>query len=218
MATSAIRSGWALAASLLAPPRCGVCAVPCAHDRSLCERCDRSVRAAAPIEAPVAGLDAAWSAATYEGVPRDLVAALKFRRLLPLARRAAEAIAAGAPAGLVAGDLVPVPPAPWRLRARGLDAAEEIAAALARLSGARLARSLARAHGPRQVGRPRSERLADPPRVKLIGPAPGVAVLVDDVATTGATLSACASALRAGGTGRVVGITFARSLGGGPLA
>jgi competence protein ComFC len=166
----------------------------------------------------VAGLDAAWSAAPYEGVPRELVAALKFRRLMPLARRAAEAIASGAPAGLVAGDLVPVPPAPWRMRARGIDAAEEIAVALARLNGATLARCLARADGPRQVGRPRSERLADPPRVKLIGAAPRMAVLVDDVATTGATLSACARALRAGGALRVVGITFARSLGPGPLA
>jgi predicted amidophosphoribosyltransferase len=166
----------------------------------------------------VAGLDAAWSAAPYEGVPRELVAALKFRRLMPLARRAAEAIAAGAPAGLVTGDLVPVPPAPWRLRARGLDPAEEIAVALARLSGARLVRCLARADGPRQVGRPRSARLADPPRVRLIAAAPRTAVLVDDVTTTGATLSACARVLRAGGTRRVVGVTFARSLGRAPLA
>jgi predicted amidophosphoribosyltransferase len=214
----AIRSRWALAASLLAPPRCGVCGSPCAHDRSLCGRCDRSVREAVPIEAPVAALETAWSAAPYEGVPRDLVAALKFRRLMPLARRAAEAIAAGAPAGLVAGDLVSVPPAPWRLRARGLDAAEEIAVALAQLNGTRLVRCLARAEGPRQVGRPRSERLAEPPRVKLIGAAPPTAVLVDDVATTGATLSACARALRAGGARRVVGVTFARSLGRAPLA
>jgi predicted amidophosphoribosyltransferase len=166
----------------------------------------------------VAGLDVAWSAAPYEGVPRELVAALKFRRLMPLARRAAEAIAAEAPAGLVAGDLVPVPPAPWRLRVRGLDPAEEIAVALARLSGVRLVRCLARADGPRQVGRARCERLADPPRVRLIGAAPRTAVLVDDVATTGATLSACARALREGGARRVVGITFARSLGRGPLA
>jgi predicted amidophosphoribosyltransferase len=37
-------------------------------------------------------------------------------------------------------------------------------------------------------------------------------VLLDDVITTGATLSACADALRAAGALRVVAVTFARAI------
>jgi predicted amidophosphoribosyltransferase len=47
--------------------------------------------------------------------------------------------------------------------------------------------------------------------VRLAGVPPLAAVLVDDVVTTGATLAACARALRSGGCGRVVALTFARS-------
>jgi predicted amidophosphoribosyltransferase len=61
------------------------------------------------------------------------------------------------------------------------------------------------------VGRPRVERLGDPPRVRIACEAPKHALLIDDVLTTGATLGACASALRFGGAERVTGLTFARS-------
>jgi predicted amidophosphoribosyltransferase len=138
-----------------------------------------------------------------------LVAALKFRRLLPLADRAAEAMCAGLCG--VDGALVPVPAAPLRLRMRGFDPAEEIAVALARRSGLELAPCLRRGQGRRQVGRHRADRLAAPPRVTLRSPAPARVVLVDDVITTGATLAACARALRDGGSERIVAVAFARS-------
>ena len=43
-----------------------------------------------------------------------------------------------------------------------------------------------------------------------------VAVLVDDVMTTGATLSACAAALKEAGAQRVLGLTLARAAPGFP--
>ena len=208
-----MRGATSLLSGLLAPPRCAACAHPCGSRDALCERCERRLTLAVPPSGSgPAALDAAWSAAPYEGVARDLVSALKFRSLLPVAERIAAAIASRAPAGLMRGSLVPVPAAPARRRARGFDPAEEIAQAVSELTGLELRPCLERADGPRQVGRPRPARLSDPPRIAVSSDPPLEVLLVDDVWTTGATLAACARALRRAGTERVSAVTFARSL------
>jgi predicted amidophosphoribosyltransferase len=72
--------------------------------------------------------------------------------------------------------------------------------------------------GPRgtQMGRDRDERLAAlAEAVGVARPvdAPSHAVLVDDVLTTGATVLACAAALRAAGARSVTAIAYARTPG-----
>jgi predicted amidophosphoribosyltransferase len=110
--------------------------------------------------------------------------------------------------------LVAVPPHPTRRRTRGFDPAELLARALASRTGLPLARALRRsAAGQRQLGASRDERRAQGRLgFEARGPAPRTAILVDDVHTTGATLGACAQALKAAGARRVVALTWARTL------
>ncbi|MGZ5333273.1 MAG: ComF family protein [Solirubrobacterales bacterium] len=199
--------------ALVAPPRCGICGAGCDPRKSACPGCASELARARPLSGPgPAGIDLVVAAGAHEGTVRALATALKFGGRLPLARRAAALIRAAAAPEILRGGLVPVPPDPVRFRVRGFDPAEEIAASLALITGLRLERCLARSAGRRQVGRPRRERLGSPPKVSAWRTPPRAVVLVDDVWTTGATLAACAAALRGAGADRVVAVTLAHAV------
>jgi len=104
---------------------------------------------------------------------------------------------------------VPVPLHPLRLAERGYNQAALLARELARMQRARVdARRLCRVrHTEQQAKRDRQARqqnVTEAFRVRAVEAAPQRIVLVDDVVTTGATLSACIQALHAAGD-RVVG-------------
>jgi predicted amidophosphoribosyltransferase len=197
----------------LAPPLCASCGRTCRPEAVVCTRCGRRLAAADPIAGNgPPGVDRAWSSAPHEDVARNLVTGLKFRRLLPVAGLMADRIQWLAPSDLLSGTVVPVPTAPLRTRARGFDPTAELAAALAERTELPLAPCLARRGAGRQLGKRRAQRIGHPPRVRTVGAVPRSVLLVDDVLTTGATLSACARALRSAGAVRVAAITFARRL------
>ena len=202
-----------LTASLIAPPLCGICGASCERRARLCTGCDSKLSRLPPQRASLSSGLEVISAARYEGIAKELVRRLKFSSRLGLAEVAAERMVRAFGATRQ-GWLVPVPPAPARERARGFDDA----AILARLVAAQCPDAwalecLARDDGPRQVRRSRAERTADPPRVRILTSVlpPGEIWLVDDVATTGATLAACAQALTERGSERVRALTFARA-------
>ena len=163
------------------------------------------------IEPGPAGVDLAVAASPFDGVAREIVHGLKYSRRLSLAGPAAEAMLCALPRHEVVDAMVPVPAGPWRWRWRGFDPAEEIALALSARAGIPAVNCLRRGRGRRQVGRRRSDRLADPPTVWATQDCPRQVLLIDDVWTTGATLSACAGALRERGSRRVVSLTLART-------
>jgi ComF family protein len=119
---------------------------------------------------------------------------------------------------LVWDAIVVVPLHPARLRQRAFNQADEIARPIARaFSSPILTRGIHRCiDTPPQTTLGRQARLASPGsafavRRELAGL---TIAIVDDVVTTGATMSALAGALRDAGAGRIVGLAVARSLGG----
>jgi ComF family protein len=199
---------------MLVPPLCWSCGAAARRGEPLCRCCRARLQRVGKAPVLLCGVRV-WAPLAYTGPARDLVRALKFSRATRVADAMAAQIAANAPSGLLASELVPVPLHPKRLRTRGFNQAAVIAGALSHRTGLSVTDCLARTgSAATQVGRHRRQRRAGPAgRVELTGAAPRRAVLVDDVATTGATLAACAAALRSGGCEEVVAVTFARTVG-----
>jgi ComF family protein len=201
--------------SLLAPPLCWACGGPAVRHGPLCEGCRAGQRWLDPVPVEVRGIPT-WAPVAYEGPARALVGALKFRSAAGIADHMAAAMLARAPPWFLDNRaLVPVPLHPSRLRRRGFNQADSLAAAMAARASLALRRCLRRrGRLGAQVGRGRSDRLAAVSgSVSAEPPVPPRVLLVDDVITTGATLAACAAALRDGGAGDVAAIAFARTLG-----
>jgi len=170
-------------------------------------------------------LSACESAGVYAGTLREIVHALKYRNRTSLARPLASLLLERCGNALAGADaVVPVPLHPSRKRSRGFNQAELIARALPLpclevLERVRPTRS--------QTDLPADQRRSNVLGAFAVkgglspfplgtnrrrGTVPLTAVLVDDVATTGATLSECARVLKEAGAREVRAVTVARAL------
>jgi predicted amidophosphoribosyltransferase len=144
----------------------------------------------------------------YDDDVRHAVTSLKNRGERALVSVLADGLAALVPD--VCGLLVTwAPTGAGRRRERGFDQAELLARAVARRRGLPVARLLRRLPGPAQAGRSAADRWGNP-AFSARGHR-GPVLLVDDVSTTGATLSAAAAALRRAGSIEVHGLVVARA-------
>ena len=195
----------------LTPPLCEICGDPLPSWRLVSvpiARCARCRRLSRP-------LDRARAVGAYEGVLRSIIHALKYDGRRSLARPLA-ALMKSRGADLLAGaDLaVAVPLHPSRRRERGFNQAED----LARHVGVpvipvlrRVRRTLTQAELPaaQRHGNVKDAFAVHGRADLLLG---RIVVLIDDVSTTGATLDACAGALKDGGAREVRALTAARVL------
>jgi len=153
----------------------------------------------------------------YEGAVREAVHALKYNHLSTLARPMAEVMAGYLEAEALPVDLVvPVPLFGRRQRLRGYNQSALLAREVARLAGLPLGeRGLTR----RRDTPPQARSVDAEARRRNVAGAFAAdkrrvegrrVLLIDDVMTTGATLDACAQALRQAGAASVWALTFAR--------
>jgi predicted amidophosphoribosyltransferase len=185
----------------LGEPRCERCGAPTAWPVERCRECSGRRIAFATARAAVA----------YDDAARLLVAAWKERGLRKLAEVAAELVCEVVPRPR-AYTLTFVPADPNRRLERGHNPAERLAVEIGARWELPVAPLLARSHGfAPQRGLPLSERRRNVRGVfRATGGAPRTLVLVDDVYTTGATVSSAATALRKAGAKRIEVVTFAR--------
>jgi ComF family protein len=153
-----------------------------------------------------------------EGVVREAIHQLKYQGLRAIAPALAEKMTGCIESERLEADaLVPVPLHRRRLRERGYNQAELLARHIAETTGIPLCTDLLERReyiGPQARSHSQAERWAHVRDAFSARPAAsGLRILlVDDVCTTGATLNACAIALRTAWAASVHGLTCAREI------
>ncbi len=186
--------------------RCRICWRPLRGGGTWCDRC-----ATGGEQAP--DFDELRAAYRFEGAARRALLEAKFRGVTALLEPLALATAGVVPVEWAPEAVVPVPLAPRRRRRRGFNQAELIARTVAERLGLPLRTDLVRrareTAAQATLSAEARERNLEGAFAVEGGP-PARLLLVDDVTTTGATLSTIAGVLKAAGAERVYALAVAR--------
>jgi ComF family protein len=192
----------------ITPPLCPRCGLP-QSDANLCPSC-------LGWQAEIDGIRAPFR---FDGVMRQAIHELKYRNLRALAGLLARLLNDYLLDTPVPGEvLVPVPLHPKRLRERGYNQSRLLAKELSKLAGLQMVddclvrerHSLPQARTSSVVERRGNVADAFSCRHRRLEGRP--VILIDDVSTSGATLDACARALKQAGVVSVWGLVLAREI------
>jgi ComF family protein len=179
-----------------------------------CFRCNRSSPTGRTCEGcrKFTQLAGVVVASYYAGPVKELVLKLKFHRLRAVADVAANMVLSALPDAIDADIVTAVPVSAGRYRERGYNQSELLARQVAARLGLPYSSTLARTSSAHQLGVDRRTRLE---QIKgAFYPLRALerqrVLVVDDVVTTGATLSEAAAVLTAAGASSVWGAAVAR--------
>jgi ComF family protein len=187
---------------------CRICGQILVSERGICMNCRRRETAA---------FDRVLALYPYGGVYRSLLKAYKFGRYRETGGFFVECLVRALSwMECQTGVVVPTPPREGKIKSTMWDQIEYLAALLEKKRGENpripaVYRCLKRFSSKTQKVLNRTERatnLIGKITVKAGFTAPETAILIDDVYTTGATMNACAQALKQAGTKTVIGISL----------
>jgi len=180
--------------------RCTICGKPLVSEVDTCLSC-RGTRHS---------FDRLWTIFPYTGKYRKILSSYKFDKKLPLAEFFAEKIAEVIKSEPLLHNavIIPVPPRPGKIKTAGWDQVECLVKILEKnTAGVAVSRCLKRSKSKVQKELNRNDRINNlKGRIVLNGKAPDIALIIDDVVTTGSTMEVCSAVLKDNGAKKVYGI------------
>ena len=182
--------------------KCRMCGKPLVSEKETCLSCRNGA---------AHSWDRLYVLFPYTGKYRKLLASYKFGKKTALADFLAEKVleAKDCCPELNDASIVPVPPRPGKIKSSGWDQVDFLVKRIKKIGKDRVSvcRCLKRSKSKVQKRLNRNDRMENlKGRIFIDGTAPKVALVIDDVITTGSTMEVCSGTLKKAGAEKVYGL------------